>query len=58
MFGIPDVWVLLAFVLSLGSSVLCVAWGVMRWNEVDPVEEPPEELRQWRREENLVKDEL
>jgi len=58
MFGIPDVWVLLAFVLSLGSSVLCVGWGVMRWNEADPVEEPSEELRQWNREENLVKDEL
>ncbi len=58
MIGLADGWVLLAFVLSLGSSVLCVGWGVVRWNEEDPVEEPPEELRQWRREENIVKDEL
>jgi len=58
MFGISDVWVLLAFVLSLASSVLCVGWGLLRWNEEDPVEESPEELQQWRREENWVKEEL
>ena len=58
MLGIQDVWVWLAYALSILSAVLCVAWGVFNWNKDDSVREPEEEVRQWAAEENKVEDEL
>ncbi len=58
MFGIPDVWVLLAFLLSLGSSLLCILWGIFRWNEKDAEDEPVSELRNWTVEEVKVTEKL
>ncbi|RYD05576.1 symporter small accessory protein [Desulforamulus aquiferis] len=33
MLGIPDPQILLAYVLSLASSILCVIYGVKNWNK-------------------------
>lgn len=58
MLNLSDPWIVAAFALSIGSSLLCVAWGILRWNEKDPVEEPPDEIRQWTLEEAVVEDKL
>lgn len=35
MLNIPDPWVWLAYVLCLGSTVLCVVYGLINWNRGD-----------------------
>jgi len=40
LFGIPDPWVWGAYLLCVLSVVLCVLWGLLRWNREDP---PPAE---------------
>jgi len=40
------VW--LAYVLSIASALLCVGWGIWRWNHDDAApDEPAAEVRQW-----------
>jgi len=33
MLGIPDAGTLMAYVLSLCSAVLCIAYGLMNWSK-------------------------
>jgi hypothetical protein len=35
MLGIDDPFVWLAYVLSLGSTLLCGVWGALNWNRGD-----------------------
>jgi hypothetical protein len=35
VFGIEDVQIQLAYALSIGATVLCIAYGAVKWNEVD-----------------------
>ena len=35
VFGIEDVQFQLAYALAIGATLLCVAYGVAKWNEVD-----------------------
>ncbi len=44
MFGFGDVWVFLAYALTVGSVVLCVVYGVVNWNK--PVEDQGTEIRE------------
>lgn len=49
MLGFSDPWVLLAYLLSIASSILCVIYGITTWNKGDePVK--PEDV-QWASEE-------
>jgi hypothetical protein len=32
MFGLPDPSIWLAYLLCIGSTVLCVVYGVLNWN--------------------------
>jgi len=32
MWGIADVWGLLGYLLSIGSTVLCIVYGLIAWN--------------------------
>ena len=49
MLGFQDKWVLLAYLLSIGSSLLCVIYGIVNWNKGDePVK--PEDVK-WATEE-------
>lgn len=47
--GIEDTWVILAYILCILSTVLCVVYGIVNWNKGD------EPLRQedvtWAKEE-------
>ena len=58
LLGIQDIWVWLAFVLSILSSLLCLGWGVMHWNKDDAVSEPESQVRHWAEEEDKVEEEL
>jgi hypothetical protein len=43
MFGFGDVWVALAYILCLLSTLLCIGYGVVFWNKDDEVL-PPEKV--------------
>ena len=58
MFGIEDGWVVLAYLLCIVSALLCLIWGMIKWNTEDSAPEPEEEIRHWAEEENRVEDEL
>ena len=44
MAGFGDVWVTLAYILTVGAVVLCVAYGVANWNK--PKEDLGNEVRE------------
>ncbi len=33
MLGLPDIWILLAYVFSIGGALLCVIYGLINWNK-------------------------
>ena len=33
MLGLPDASIWLAYVLSVGSALLCVIYGIVNWNK-------------------------
>jgi len=43
MLGFADGWVTAAYLLCLGSALLCVVYGLLHWNEADdePAPAPP-----------------
>jgi hypothetical protein len=56
MFGIADFWIFLAYLLCILSSLLCVVYGIMKWNkDGEPVEE---EQVQWAKEEDEISETL
>ena len=56
MLGIDDPYVLLAYLLCLASTVLCVIYGLVNWNRHD--EEIKEEDVRWAEEEKKVEADL
>ncbi|MFO7636380.1 MAG: hypothetical protein R6W96_03640 [Clostridia bacterium] len=59
MLGIPDGSVLLAYILSIASAVLCLVYGIANWNkgkDKEPVQ--IEEEIQWEKKETEIKDNL
>ncbi|MBN2702930.1 MAG: hypothetical protein JXR23_01850 [Pontiellaceae bacterium] len=58
MLGIADGWVVLVYLLCIMSTVLCLVWGIIKWNVDDPEQEPEEEIRHWAEEEDRVESEL
>ncbi|MFC1614590.1 symporter small accessory protein [Gemmatimonadota bacterium] len=32
MFGIADPWIAMAYLLCILSSILCIVYGLMKWN--------------------------
>ncbi|MBN2684321.1 MAG: hypothetical protein JXR40_03500 [Pontiellaceae bacterium] len=58
MLGIADGWVALAYLLCIISAILCLVWGIIKWNVDDQVQESDEEIRHWAEEEDRVESEL
>ena len=56
MLGIEDSYVLLAYLLCVGSTVLCVIYGVINWNRGEDVVRD-EDVR-WVEEEKKVEESL
>ncbi len=40
MLGIEDKWVLTAYLACIGSTVLCVVYGLINWNRGDDAVAP------------------
>lgn len=40
MIGFADPWVAATYILSIGSALLCVVYGLARWNHDDALPEP------------------
>ena len=57
MFGIDDVWIWLAYLLTLLSTFLCIVYGVLNWNK-DGDDRPTEDEAKWAAEEDKIGDEL
>ena len=58
MLGIEDPWVVAPYILCILSALLCVIWGIIKWNKDDSNSEPDGEIRNWAEEETRVEDEL
>jgi hypothetical protein len=58
MLGIEDPWVVLAYFLCIICALLCLVWGVIKWNVDDSNQDPEDEIRQWAEEEDRVEEEL
>ncbi len=56
MLGIQDKWVLLAYVLCIVSTLLCVLYGYFNWNKGD-TEVKPEDKR-WAKEEDKADEKM
>ncbi len=57
--GIPDVWVLLGFLLMIFTTIGAVVYGIIMWNrggETDEDEE--EEKRRWMEEELALEEKV
>jgi len=39
MLGIDDPQIWIAYLLSIGSALDCIIYGLMHWNDKDPLEE-------------------
>ena len=50
--------VMTAHALTLLSALLCVGWGMLRWNHAEPPDEPAEEIQQWAVEEDQAETKL
>ncbi len=59
MLGIPDPWVLTAYLLVPAGALLCIAYGASKWNKEGTVtEEELQEERTWLKEEIEIDEEL
>ena len=58
MLGIEDPWVVTPYILCILSALLCVVWGVIKWNKDDDTSETIDEIKQWAEEEDRVEEEL
>ena len=59
MFGISDVWVSLAYLLCILSTLLCIVYGLIYWNKggEDESEQISEELK-WEKKEAEISEQL
>ncbi|MCF7849259.1 MAG: hypothetical protein K9M45_10435 [Kiritimatiellales bacterium] len=58
MLGIEDPWVVAPYLLCIASTLLCLAWGILKWNKEDPETEMDKQIQHWAEEENQVESEL
>ncbi|MCB2194125.1 MAG: hypothetical protein KQI62_21295 [Deltaproteobacteria bacterium] len=47
MLGIASPELALAYVLCIAASVLCIIYGIIKWNDSGPLTEELRDLDQW-----------
>jgi len=57
MLGINDPWVAAPYLLCIISTLLCVVWGILKWNK-DDNGEPEEKIKHWAEEEDRLENEF
>lgn len=55
--GIEDKYVALAYLLCIGSTLLCVLYGLFTWNRGKEAEVKPEDL-EWASAEKKIEEEI
>lgn len=58
MIGIKDPGIILAYLLSVFSSVLCIVYGILNWNKGYIKEDDVEENIVWETEEDKINEEF
>ena len=58
MFGLGDFSVSLVFVLLILSTLLCVVYGAMNWNNDGEESSMQDEAAQWEKDEKTIEDGL
>jgi len=59
MLGIPDFWILFAYLLCILSAVACVAYGLYNWNRGGDNEgHQIAEERTWEKKEKEIEDNM
>ena len=58
MLGLGDFWVSLVFVLLIASTLLCVVYGAVNWNNGGEDDELLAREQQWEEEEKEIEDKL
>jgi hypothetical protein len=59
MFGIHDIWIILAYVLCILSAILCVVYGIVNWNKGADLETKElAEESDWSKSESEIEDKL
>jgi len=58
MLGLGDFWVSSVFVLLILSTLLCVVYGAINWNNDGEETEIIEKEKQWEEEEKEIEDNL
>lgn len=58
MLGLGDFWVSSVFVLLILSTLLCVVYGAINWNNDGEETELIEKEKQWEEEEKEIEDNL
>ncbi|HPS53336.1 MAG TPA: hypothetical protein PLK08_07280 [Phycisphaerae bacterium] len=56
MFGIDDISVILAFILCIASTILCLIYGIIQWNK--GFEKPKTDDAVWVKHEIEIDDKL
>jgi hypothetical protein len=58
--GIPDPWVLSAYILAILSMLLCVVYGALNWNKggEDEEKQVKEEMEWHKKEKEMEEEEL
>jgi len=55
MLGLHDFWIILVYLLCIGSTVLCVVYGLVNWNRgEEPVR--TEKIVKWEKEEEIIEE--
>ncbi len=47
MLGIASPELALAYILCIAASVLCIVYGIVKWNDTGPLTEELRDLDQW-----------
>lgn len=58
MLGISDVWICLAYILSVLGAIGCVLYGILNWNKGRVDEKQIEESNKWKKDEKELVDQL
>jgi hypothetical protein len=58
MFGIEDPGIYWAYILTVLSSLICIAYGIMYWNKGAIQQDDLKESEKWEREEDELNENL
>ena len=58
MLGMDGIAVPLGFILTISSTILCIAYGIKNWNKGYVTEEELEQEQLWREENSIIQDNL